>query len=304
MQILSHCRFLALASSILLGLLFFSCAGGPKNAPVETGPGAPHLPEETPPPPEFPPEKMPSEGKPSKKAPPETLPPPEKTPSEEKSQKKVPPETLPPPKFPPKETPPQKIPPEETLPEAFLPPEERPPKEMFTEDIPIIGTGVTSQVNLAAFLLNNNPGADPLFTKELAALYLEESAIEGINHDVAFVQMCLETGFLRYGGLVKPEMNNFCGLGSLNADNPGEIFRSPQIGVRAHIQHLKAYASNEGINLELVDPRYHWVRYGSAPTVEKLTGTWAVDREYGAKIRSILERLYRFTGTTAFRKSN
>jgi hypothetical protein len=89
-------------------------------------------------------------------------------------------------------------------------------------------------------------------------------------------------------------MNNFCGLGSLNTDHPGETFPSPQIGVRAHIQHLKAYASDEGLNQELVDPRYRWVRYGSSPTVEKLTGAWAADREYGNKIRGILERLYRF----------
>jgi hypothetical protein len=252
MQILSHRRFLALASSILLGILFFSCAGGPKAAPGET--------------------------------PPETAPLPEETPSE----------GPPPPEFPPEKTHPEKAPPEKAPP-AALPPQKSPPEKAPAEDIPIIGKGVTGRTDLSAFLLNNNPGADPLFTEELAALYLEESAVEGINHDIAFVQMCLETGFLRYGGLVKPEMNNFCGLGSINPDNPGESFPTPQIGVRAHIQHLKAYASEDGLNLKLVDPRYQWVRYGSAPTVEKLTGKWAADQEYGSKIRSILERLRRFT---------
>jgi hypothetical protein len=43
---------------------------------------------------------------------------------------------------------------------------------------------------------------------------------------------------------------------------------------------------------ELVDPRYRWVRYGSAPTIAGLAGTWAADREYAHKLRSILERLY------------
>ena len=261
MQILSRRRFLVLTGSVLSGILFFSCAGGPKAAPGEEdergisvdSPDYIALPEKAGE------DTVPQDAPPAETAPVETSP------------EGLPPETFPPPEFPSEETPPA--------------------------GIPIIGEGMAGRTDLSAFLLSNNPGADPLFAEELAALYLEESAVEGINHDVAFVQMCLETGFLRYGGLVKPEMNNFCGLGSLNANNPGESFPSPQIGVRAHIQHLKAYASNEGLNQELVDPRYHLVRYGSAPTVEKLTGVWAADRQYGTKIRGILERLYRFTTT-------
>jgi hypothetical protein len=43
-----------------------------------------------------------------------------------------------------------------------------------------------------------------------------------------------------------------------------------------------------------VDPRYFYVRYGSAPTLDGLTGSWAADREYSKKIRNILKRLYAF----------
>ena len=263
MQIFSRCRLLALAGPVLSGILLFSCAGTPKAVPDQEDERGISVDR---------PDRVTLPEKAEEEAPVETaaaLPPPEDLPAED----------LPPPEFFPEETP-------------F---EEAPPEEAPAEGIPIMGEGATGQTDLSAFLLDNNPGADPLFAEELAALYLEESAIEGINHDIAFAQMCLETGFLRYGGLVKPEMNNFCGLGSLNADHPGENFPSPQIGVRAHIQHLKAYASNEGLNRELVDPRYHWVRYGSSPTVEKLTGAWAADREYGDKIRGLLERLHRFT---------
>ncbi|MDR2375086.1 MAG: glucosaminidase domain-containing protein [Treponema sp.] len=258
MQIFSRRRLLALAGPVLSGILFFSCASSPKAALDQKD------------------ERGISVDRPDRV----TLP--------EKAEEEAPVETaaVPPP--------PEDLSPPELFPEE-TPFEEAPPEEAPAEGIPIMGEGVTGQTDLSAFLLDNNPGADPLFAEELAALYLEESAIEGINHDIAFAQMCLETGFLRYGGLVKPEWNNFCGLGSLNADYPGESFPSPQIGVRAHIQHLKAYASDEGLNQELVDPRYRWVRYGSSPTVEKLTGAWAADREYGNKIRGILERLYRFT---------
>jgi hypothetical protein len=155
-----------------------------------------------------------------------------------------------------------------------------------------MGEGKVPAEQLARFLEGNNPGADKTFTLRLAAYYVEEAALEGVNHDVAFAQMCLETGFLRYGGLVSPDMNNFCGLGSTGPGNPGETFPEPRIGVRAHIQHLKAYASVSPLNQELVDPRYRWVRYGSSPEIGGLAGTWAADRAYGDKIRAILGRLY------------
>jgi hypothetical protein len=124
---------------------------------------------------------------------------------------------------------------------------------------------------------------------------VEEAAAEGVNHDVAFAQMCLETGFLRFGGLVTVDMNNFCGLGSIGPGQPGERFPSPRIGVRAHIQHLKVYATGEPLNRELVDPRYRYVRPGSSPSIKGLAGTWAADKLYADKITSLLERLYVFT---------
>jgi hypothetical protein len=87
-------------------------------------------------------------------------------------------------------------------------------------------------------------------------------------------------------------MNNFAGLGSIGPGQPGERFPSPRIGVRAQIQHLKAYATEERPKQALVDPRYRYVRYGSAPTIDALAGTWAADRGYSGKIKNVLERLY------------
>jgi hypothetical protein len=158
----------------------------------------------------------------------------------------------------------------------------------------ILGTGRVVPEELAAFLLSTNPQAGEEFSADLARFYTEEAEIEGVNHDVAFAQMCLETGYLRYGNLVTADMNNFCGLGAIGVDQPGERFDEPRIGVRAHIQHLKAYATEEPLRQDLVDPRYRWVRYGSAPTIYGLAGTWAVDKEYAEKIKRVLERLYRF----------
>jgi hypothetical protein len=145
---------------------------------------------------------------------------------------------------------------------------------------------------MAAFLLKINRNADVEFVKGLSRLYIEEAALEGVDHDVAFAQMCLETGYLRYGGLVTSDMNNFCGLGALSPEAPGERFSTPQMGVRAQIQHLKGYATEDPLQQELVDPRYKFVRYGSAPTIEGLAGTWAADRGYAEKLVNILQRLY------------
>jgi hypothetical protein len=158
----------------------------------------------------------------------------------------------------------------------------------------ILGAGRIPFYGLALFLIDVNPGMDAGYIEDLALYYTEEAAQEGVNHDIAFAQMCLETGFLRYGGLVTPEMNNFCGLGSIGPGRPGEQFPSPRLGIRAHIQHLKAYATAVPLRQDLVDPRYRYVRYGSAPTLDGLAGSWAVDREYSQKIRNILERLYAF----------
>jgi hypothetical protein len=170
------------------------------------------------------------------------------------------------------------------------------PPERPIPEIPlyILGTGQVAPELLSGFLLSINPDAGEEFSTDLARFYAEEAEIEGVNHDVAFAQMCLETGFLRYGNLVTADMNNFCGLGAIGIEQRGERFAEPRIGVRAHIQHLKAYATEEPLRQELVDPRYRWVRYGSAPTIYGLAGTWATDKNYAEKIKSILERLYRF----------
>ncbi|MDR2953433.1 MAG: glucosaminidase domain-containing protein [Treponema sp.] len=158
-----------------------------------------------------------------------------------------------------------------------------------------MGKGLVPKEKLTRFLTLNNPYAKPDFAQILASIYIDEAADEGVNHDIAFAQMCLETGYLKYGGLVLPEWNNFCGLGAIGPQQPGEIFPDTLTGVRAHIQHLKAYATEEPLKSELVDPRYKYVRKGSSPGIDGLSGTWAVDKSYSVKIKTILRRLYIFS---------
>ena len=158
----------------------------------------------------------------------------------------------------------------------------------------IMGKGKVSADKLYQFLMTNNRQADREFVQVLAIIYIEEASYEGVDHDIAWSQMCLETGFLSFGNLVKPEQNNFAGLGAIGPGQPGLVFQDPRTGVRAHIQHLKAYGSQEPLNLALVNPRFRFVNRGSSPTIDGLAGTWAADRTYADKLKVILTRLYEF----------
>jgi hypothetical protein len=154
----------------------------------------------------------------------------------------------------------------------------------------IMGRGYTSDVQLLMFLKANNESAPDRY-KDLPRFYREEAALEGVNHDIAFCQMCVETSFLRFGGSLDPEDNNFGGIGAVGSSG-GASFRDPRIGVRAQIQHLKAYASTEPLSQVRVDPRFDFVLRGVAPMVEQLSGRWAEDALYGSRILAILRRLY------------
>ena len=173
------------------------------------------------------------------------------------------------------------------------------PKEVSSSGMkvsPVIAdSGVKSATQLVDFFMSRNPQGNRDQVVRLANYYVEEAAEEGINSDVAFVQMCLETGFLRFGGLVTPEMNNFCGLGAIDETKRGEWFPTEQLGVRAHIQHLHAYGTTGQLKGELVDNRYKYVNpRGKSPDVFGLAGTWAADKAYGQKLWTLLTALDKF----------
>lgn len=156
----------------------------------------------------------------------------------------------------------------------------------------IMDQGRSSVEDLTAMLLFYNPTLKDAFAKEMALIYFEESMDEGVNHDIAFCQMILETGFLNFGGSVLRQQNNFCGLGATGGMVRGEKFPDIRTGVRAHIQHLKAYASSDNINKESVDKRFRFVKRGTAPTIYALPGKWAADPDYDHKLEGLLQRLF------------
>lgn len=122
-------------------------------------------------------------------------------------------------------------------------------------------------------------------------IYMEECAAEGVRAEVAFAQAMKETGFLRYRGDVSIHQLNFAGIGATGGGEPGNSFPSVRIGIRAQVQHLKAYATTDPLNHWVVDPRYEYVPKGSAPYVEWLGKSenpsgigWATAYRYGYSV--------------------
>ena len=132
-------------------------------------------------------------------------------------------------------------------------------------------------------------------------IYIEECNAEGVKAEVAFCQAMLETGFLSYGGDVDISQHNFAGIGATGNGNPGNSFSTVREGVRAQVQHLKAYASSDNLVQECVDPRFAYVTRESAPYVEWLGiqenpygSGWAAADNYGYTLRdNYLLELYR-----------
>ena len=153
----------------------------------------------------------------------------------------------------------------------------------------ILGQTYLSPEHMDQFVKKVNPGA-----LELGVYYVTFGEYYGIRGDIAFAQAMHETDYLRFTGVVSPEQNNFCGLGTTGPDNPGASFKTPREGVLAHFQHLYAYASTKSLpdGYPLLDPRFDLVARGSAPTWVGLNGKWAVPgTTYGQSILSLYEKM-------------
>lgn len=130
--------------------------------------------------------------------------------------------------------------------------------------------------------------------EELAQLYVEEGMAEGVRGDLAFVQSIIETGWFNFpGGSVLPSYNNFAGLGATDTAPMPAQFPDARTGVRAQIQHLRAYADPTATTCAVpplanpcVDPRFALVSpKGKAPTWNQFgNGVWASSPTYATQI--------------------
>lgn len=145
------------------------------------------------------------------------------------------------------------------------------------------------------FFKKHNNEMNDNYLDEIIKIYKQECRTEGINAAVAFSQMCLETNFLRYGGTVRAYQYNVAGIGATSSTQRGASFIDIQTGIRAHIQHIKAYSSEEDPLNSIVDPRFSMVKRKSAEGIMDLSGKWAVDPYYGKKILIYIMELYSYS---------
>ena len=161
----------------------------------------------------------------------------------------------------------------------------------------IAGKAVATAAQMVAYIKGKRPGVEQSVI-DMIPLYISEGQTEGIAGDIAFAQSCIETGNFSFPGetcAVTLPQNNFAMMGVTSTFAKGESFPSPQIGIRAQIQHLKAYANSDPLGGECVDPRFHLVSRGSAPYVEWLGQQenpqgkgWATAKGYGDRILAVL----------------
>jgi len=181
----------------------------------------------------------------------------------------------------------------------------------------IMGTSQTTVAQMVRYYNSNASGYDTFKAKyngkyngvlakggastinQFAQIFYEEATAEGVRAEVAFTQCMKETGFLKYGGDVLPNQYNFAGIGATGAVH-GASFSNVRIGIRAQIQHLKAYGSISPLTNPCVDPRFNLVKRGSAQYVEWLgikenpNGYgWATSKSYGHDIVNMVNSLLR-----------
>jgi hypothetical protein len=153
-----------------------------------------------------------------------------------------------------------------------------------------MGPSVATVEQMIYFINQNYPRAP----KDVAKHFYEVGILEGVRGDVALAQAIKETGGFNYGGDVKPEQNNFCGLGAVGNGAPGLSFSTVREGVTAQVQHLKAYGSVESLKLDCADPRFKYVTpRGKALHVQQLAGKWAVPCYETSKYKSLAEAMHK-----------
>ena len=167
----------------------------------------------------------------------------------------------------------------------------------------IMGNAVATTEQMKSYLKVKSP-AVAQSVLDMVPLYLSEGKAEGVRGDIAFAQSCLETGnFTFSGSAVTLSQNNFCGMGVISNGVKGNSFDTPHLGIRAQVQHLKAYASTEALKNACIDPRFKYVTRGCAEYVELLGQKenpggkgWAIGAGYGEKILTILKGILGMAG--------
>ncbi|MFI5046177.1 MAG: glucosaminidase domain-containing protein [Acidimicrobiia bacterium] len=172
---------------------------------------------------------------------------------------------------------------------------------------PVMGPSLLRADQLAAWV--RAQGYHPRIETDLvnlAQIFIDEGAAEGVRGDFAFAQSVIETG-----GFESAPDNNFSGIGWCDSCRTGNRFPDPRQGVRAQIQLLREYADAGVTAAQLANPVSPYL-YGAdpvaanrkfdafyakgwAPTWSDMgKGNWATDPDYSGKVISVYRRMVAF----------
>ncbi|MBR2834281.1 MAG: N-acetylmuramoyl-L-alanine amidase [Coriobacteriales bacterium] len=126
---------------------------------------------------------------------------------------------------------------------------------------------------------------------DFCKILYDEATAEGINPAVVYSQIMVETGYLGFGGDVDISQCNFSGIGATGNGAKGNSFTNVRLGIRATVQHLKAYANNEDLVNACIDPRFEYIVRGRSPYVETLSNYWATSGTYGKQLVNLMNAI-------------
>jgi hypothetical protein len=177
--------------------------------------------------------------------------------------------------------------------------------------VAVMGSARLNASQLVAWFSRRQPQPAGVYgatepVEPLASYFIEEGSREGVAGDIAFVQSIIETGWFRFNGAVPASKNNFAGIGAVDS-SPGDAasFPDARTGVRAQIQHLRAYADAAATTCTVpplrspcVDPRFALVTpKGRAPLWNQFGGgVWASSSTYGLDILARYQEALAFHG--------
>ena len=174
----------------------------------------------------------------------------------------------------------------------------------------VMGSANVTAAQMAAWFNGRLPHPSGTYNatvpvQTIAQLFIEEGAAEGVRGDAAFVQSILETGWFRFGGAVPASYNNFAGIGATDGGGTPASFPDARTGVRAQIQHLRAYADVTATKCTVpplhnacVDPRFALVTpKGKAQTWNVMgNGNWATSTTYASRILQLYSEMLTYNG--------
>ena len=168
---------------------------------------------------------------------------------------------------------------------------------------PVMGSAKVSAADLASWFRSKGKVSKATVSIDvLAGYFIAEGAAEGVAGDLAFAQSIVETGYFGFSSRVPASNNNFSGLGAVDGGTGAAAFPDARTGVRAQIQHLRAYAdptvTTAKLASPLVDPRFSLVApKGKAPTWDQFGGgIWASDPTYASKVLGIYQQILDHAG--------